>query len=62
MGPVSTQQPVRSSETVQLGPSKLASMTERGEFYEHEKESFGTFIYNKNEGTVMGRTGTSWSK
>ncbi|KAF2369186.1 Sodium/potassium-transporting ATPase subunit beta [Trinorchestia longiramus] len=32
------------------------------EFYEHEKESFGKFLYNKDEGTVMGRTGSSWLK
>lgn len=30
--------------------------------FEHEKESFATFLYNKNEGTVMGRTGSSWGK
>jgi len=30
--------------------------------YEHEKESFATFLYNKNEGTVMGRTGGSWGR
>uniref|UniRef100_A0A2P2HW77 Sodium/potassium-transporting ATPase subunit beta-like n=1 Tax=Hirondellea gigas TaxID=1518452 RepID=A0A2P2HW77_9CRUS len=34
----------------------------RSEFYEHEKESFGKFLYNKDAGTVMGRTGGSWSK
>jgi len=38
-------------------------MAERIEgVFEHEKESFSTFLYNKNEGTVMGRTGSSWAK
>ncbi|XP_018016789.1 sodium/potassium-transporting ATPase subunit beta [Hyalella azteca] len=32
------------------------------EFFEHEKESFMTFLYNKEAGTVMGRTGMSWLK
>jgi len=27
-----------------------------------KQESFGTFLYNKAEGTVMGRTGSSWGK
>jgi len=30
--------------------------------FEHEKESFGTFLYNKRDGTVMGRTGGSWGR
>jgi len=29
---------------------------------EPKHESFGTFLYNKQEGTVMGRTGESWAK
>jgi len=27
-----------------------------------KQESFGTFLYNKSEGTVLGRTGNSWGK
>lgn len=37
-------------------------MSQEPSSYEHEKESFGTFLYNKNDGTVMGRTGASWGK
>jgi len=37
-------------------------MTGDGLSFEHEKESFVTFLYNKNDGTVMGRTGKSWGK
>lgn len=30
--------------------------------FEHEKLSFATFLYNKRDGTVMGRTGGSWGR
>lgn len=30
--------------------------------YEHESETFAQFLYNKKDGTVMGRTGGSWAR
>lgn len=38
------------------------AIEERGEFYEHKKEPFTKFLYNSENGTVMGRTGMSWLK
>lgn len=31
-----------------------------GEAKKYEKETFGKFLYNKENGTVLGRTAKSW--